>query len=441
MISVLYMVANIDRFVVNLMIESIKRDFGASDIEVSLLVGFTFSLFYVICGFWIARLADRRNRRNLLTLGALLWSVFTALAGAAQSFTQLFIARIGVGVGEGAVVPCGQSMIADEVPPESLGRAISVFSIGSLLGALLAFILGGALLGWATENWPNGLSLPVVGDIYSWQLVFFLLGLPGIVIALLFFATVKEPGRRNVATGEVMTMREVLAFMAAHKRVYVAIIAGVTTVQIGAASATTWMPALLERSFALTPERAGILIAAALVLPGIASALIGGWLADRMRQRGIDDAYLRLAFFSCMIGFLPFGLASIMPTVNGLVAMAALGTLASFMTQTLSMTALQAVSPGTMRATAAAVMSILIALIGYGVGPLIVALITDIIFQDESMLGYSLAIVVTTSFFVAGLFYHQGRADLSAMLADADTRESASRSDALQPMAHAGEPG
>lgn len=417
MVAILYLVANIDRFVLNLMIESIKRDFGASDVQVSLLAGFSFSLFYVLCGFWIARLADRFNRRNILTVGAILWSLFTAAAGAAQNFAQLFVTRMGVGVGEGAIVPCGQSMIADEVPEESLGRAMSVFSVGSLLGALMAFSIGGLLIGWSARTWPEGLEVPFVGVIFNWQVVFYIVGLPGVLLALLFLVTVKEP-RRRLAPAELSPdFGSVLSFMGANKRVYIAILGGVTAVQLGAASASTWLPALFERNFGIMPEEAGLWIVSALVFPGVMSALLGGWLGDRMLRQGSYESYVRLASIACFVGFLPFGLAPIMPSVTGLVVLAALGTFATFMTQTLSIAALQAIAPGNMRATMAALMTIAIALVAYGCGPLIVAMITDFLFADEAKLGLSLTIVLTGSVFLAACLYRYGSGDFGQLLA------------------------
>ena len=306
-------------------------------------------------------------------------------------------------------------MIADEVPQHCLGRAMSVFLVGSLLGAMLAFILGGALLGWTSRTWPEGAALPVIGHVFHWQIVFFALGIPGLLVAAVFFCTVAEPKRKNAADGG-MRLSEVIDVMREYRRVYFAIIAGVALVNMGSASATAWYPALLERKYGLQPDAAGIYLAGALVLPGIISALLGGALADRLRQRGHDDAYLRVAFYACMVSFLPFGLAALMPSEQGLAAMAATGTLAGYMTQTLSATALQSISPGGMRATAAGFMTAVVLLVGYGLGPLIVAFLTDYVFRDEGALDYSLAIVVTVSFFVGGLFYFSGRQQLAAVL-------------------------
>ena len=172
------MVANIDRFIINLMVEPMKRDLVLSDTQVSLLVGITFSLFYVLFGLPIARLADRANRRNILAAGIGIWSLMTALGGVAQNFWHLFIARMGVGVGEATIAPTAHSILADSLPPEKLSRGFGIFNMGAVLGGALAFIVGGALLAWAGKAYPNGVEIPLVGSIFSWQLVFIIVGLP-----------------------------------------------------------------------------------------------------------------------------------------------------------------------------------------------------------------------------------------------------------------------
>ena len=399
------------------MIEPIKRDFGASDTQVSLLVGMSFSVFYLTCGLLIARLADHRNRRNILAIGASIWSVMTAACGAAQSFSQLLISRMGVGVGEGSIAPCGQSIIADEVPQESLGKAISLYSIGALVGSLLAYILGGLLLGWTESRFAGGVTLPAIGHIFGWQLTFLLLGLPGLGLALIFALTVREPIRRQAAVSS-STLRGVLRFMLKHRALYIALFTGGIVTQAGAAAAATWFPALLARKFGLGPDVAGPVLAGSLAIPGVASAILGGWIADRLRRQGILDSYARLAVYGSVLGFLPFGLSPLMTSVGWLAALAALGTFCNFMTQPLTLSALQAVSPGHMRATVAALYGALSTLLAWGLSPLFVALLTDYAFANEQALDRSVAIVISLCLLMAGAAFQQARAPLSRALQD-----------------------
>jgi len=414
------MVANIDRFVINVMIESIKRDLGVSDTQISLLVGFSFSLFYVVCGFWIARMADRGSRKVILTIGAVIWSIMTSFSGMAQNFTQLFLARIGIGVGEASIAPCAQSMIADAVPKRAMSRAFSIFNIGALFGTLLALVLGGSLVGWAARSFPEGVILPIIGHIFSWQLVFFIVGLPGIALALLFFFTVGEPKRAGDGAAGAMRLGELFDYMRSHRRVYVGIYGGITIGNLGAAAVVTWLPALLQRKYGVMPDQLGLFMLFAFALPGIVATLLAGLVGDRLMKRGYQDAYLRVASFVCLLGFIPFGLASLMPTVVGLAAVAAVGTVTSYMSVPLSMTALQAVSLPRMRATVASLYSIAVLILGYGLGPLLVALLNDYVFQDPSKLDVSMAIVVTSAFLAAGVLYGSARRDFGALMGSVD---------------------
>lgn len=400
------------------MIESIKRDFGMSDTQISLLVGVAFSLFYVTCGLVISRLADRSSRRNLLAAGAALWSLMTAISGAVNNAAQMFVARMAVGVGEGTIAPCGQSMIADSVPPGSLGKAMSVFSVGALIGSMLAFILGGLILGWADSRYPEGLSLPLMGHIFSWQLAFVLLGLPGLVFALLFALTVREPVRRK-DRGRTYSLAEVYATVRRQWRLFLGLsLGGVLTQAACGGAAATWFPALIERKYGLAPEEAGPILAGSLVIPGVASAFLGGWLADRARSQGKLDSYATVAMLGALIAVIPFAAASRMPSVTGMAILAALGTLAGYATQPLSIAALQAISAPRMRSTVAALHGTVIVLLGYAIAPFVVAAFTDRVFQDEGALDQSLTIVIATGLSLSALCFAAARKPLAAALGE-----------------------
>ncbi|MBT7799203.1 MAG: MFS transporter, partial [Gammaproteobacteria bacterium] len=197
-----------DRFILSLLIEPIKQDLNLSDTKISLLHGFAFAIFYTFMGIPIGRLADKYNRRTIIVWGIATWSCMTAVCGITKGYWQLFAARVGVGVGEAALSPAAYSMIADLFPAQKLGRALSVYTTGAFVGAGLAFIIGGTAIAAITTS-PE-ITLPVIGTIRSWQAAFFLVGLPGLLVAALMY-TVKEPLRRfNKETeGEIVTIREV----------------------------------------------------------------------------------------------------------------------------------------------------------------------------------------------------------------------------------------
>jgi MFS family permease len=211
-LTVSFALAYIDRQVIALLVGPIKADLGLNDVEVSLLGGFAFVLFYTIMGIPLGRLTDRTNRVRLIAVGIFFWSLMTMTCGLARSFTQLFLARVGVGVGEATLSPAALSIIADYFPPKKLGTATSVYLTGSWIGTGLAFILGGAVIDFVGD--VDSVSMWILGDVKPWQLVFIVVGAPGTLLSLLTL-TVREPHRRQrIATeGHVIPLPEVAKFL------------------------------------------------------------------------------------------------------------------------------------------------------------------------------------------------------------------------------------
>ena len=191
-----YAVAFIDRQILTLLVEPIQRDLEITDTQFSLLSGLAFTLFYTLMGIPLGWLADRGSRRKLILVSVLFWSAMTAACGMAKSFGMLFLARIGVGVGEAGLSPAAFSMIADSFPPEKRSRALSLYAMGAVAGVGLALIIGGAVIGWASTAPP--VVLPILGELRTWQLAFLLVSLPGPVLAIAVWA-LREPKRQELA--------------------------------------------------------------------------------------------------------------------------------------------------------------------------------------------------------------------------------------------------
>ena len=189
-----YILSYVDRSILTLLVTPIQDDMGLSDTQISLLHGLAFAIFYTLLGFPIGWLADRKNRVGIIAVGIAFWSLMTALCGVAKNFTHLFFARMGVGVGEAALNPSAYSIITDYFPPEKLSRALSTYVMGTYLGFGIAYILGGTIVN-AISSMPD-FDLPVIGHIFSWQLAFFLVGIPGLFFVLLL-KFIKEPVRRG----------------------------------------------------------------------------------------------------------------------------------------------------------------------------------------------------------------------------------------------------
>ena len=261
-----------DRLVLSILIEDIKRDFALSDSQLGLLTGVAFSLFYVLFGFPFARLADRSTRKTIIAGALAAWSVMTMLCGAATGFWSLFVMRMGVGVGEGASGPAGQSLLADYFRREQLARAMGFLTLGATVGTVTGLIAGGLL-----------------ADQFGWRMAFVLLGLPGILHALLVFSTVREPprGRYDLGGAEEARQRplgETIARLLGNK-VYIGVVAGFAVqIMIGYAMAI-WMAPIMLRNFGVSTGTVGLFLGLAFLVGGIPGPIAGGFLTDWLVRR------------------------------------------------------------------------------------------------------------------------------------------------------------
>lgn len=387
-----YTLSFVDRYVIALLVTPLKRDLQLSDTDIGWLSGFAFAIFYTTLGIPIGRLADRYSRRWIIAIGVFLWSLATMASGLARSYWQLFAARLGVGVGEASLSPAAFSMIADSFPPDRLGRALSVYSVGVFFGTGLAFIIGGAVI-QLVANAPE-VQLPIVGSVRAWQLTFFYVGLPGILLAV-WMKTVSEPPRRDriVQSGSGLTIRQTLSCLRPGWRAYAAHFAGFSLLSMVFNSVVIWAPAFLGRSFGLTPGEAGLGLGTVILVFGSTGILAGGWFADWLDRRGHPDATLLTGIVSA-IGLTPWAiLAPLMPSATlALWLYCPLFFFSSFGFGAAA-AALQLITPNEMRGQVSAVYLFLINLAGIGLAPLLTAVITDQVFADESAVRYSIALV------------------------------------------------
>ena len=400
-----YMVAFIDRQILSLLVQPIRRDLGISDTQISLLAGFAFAVFYSLLGVPIARLADRRSRRAIISIGVFLWSLMTAVCGLAKSFTGLFLARIGVGVGEATLSPAAYSMIADYFPPQKLARAIAIYAMGLYLGAGLAMIAGSAVVRLVSEAGP--IALPLVGTLFPWQLTFFAVALPGVLV-LAGMATVLEPRRRDYVAGgtsrvaedagqaagaQATPWREVASFFRQNLRFIAAHFAGFGLLGTVITAHMVWTPEMLRRSHGLDIADAGLAYGLILVIFGATGPYVGGWLSARLAAKGHRDAEMRTAVIG---GLAMTPLAVLMPLApepfSAIVLLCA-ATFALSFPQGFPATLLQLVAPSNLRAQVTAIFMLISVLTAYTVGPALVAILNDYLFQDDAALRYSLALV------------------------------------------------
>ncbi|MEJ8568581.1 spinster family MFS transporter [Elongatibacter sediminis] len=416
-----YTVSIADRFILSLLIEPIKQDLNLSDTKVSLLHGFAFAIFFSVMGIPIARLADRFSRRMIIAAGVTVWSLMTAACGIANGYWQLFAARVGVGVGEAALSPPAYSMVADLFPPQKLGRALSFYTTGAYIGAGMVFIIGGMVL-QAAMSTPE-ITLPVVGTIRSWQAAFFIVGVPGLAVALLMF-TVPEPVRRfqaNAAfSGDVqdpIPLRQVNEYMRQRWRVYGAHIFGFSFLAVIFNAIVAWTPAYLTRSFDLSIGQTGPAVGVLVLVFATAGIIVGGWLADRLVIRGYTDGAMRVGVIAGL-GCIPFALLSLTVTsVTGILAM--YGPLLFFSSFGFgaAAAALQQATPNRLRALVSAIYLFILNLIALGLGPTITASITDFVFRDDLAVGRSIACVAIVSGILSAFILGRGLKHFRAQVA------------------------
>ncbi len=255
-----------DRLVLSILLEDIKAEFALSDTQLGLLTGLAFALFYVLAGFPIARLADRSNRKNLVAASLAFYSAMTALCGAAVGFWTLFLARMGVGIGEGGSGPPAVSLLADYFKKKELARAMSVHTWGAVLGSGGGLIAGGLL---AAE--------------FGWRMAFVLLGLPGIVLGLIVYFTMREPPRGRYTPKaldtEQASLTATLASFTKNKVLVYTCIAWALVTTIGYAMAI-WLAPIMLRNFEMDTANVGLILGLTFIAGGIPGPIIGGMLTD-----------------------------------------------------------------------------------------------------------------------------------------------------------------
>lgn len=415
LLTVAFTFSMIDRMILTLLVDPIKADFGISDTEISLLHGLAFTLLYVICGLPLGRLADRYSRRAIAGVSIFFWSFATVLCGAASNFIQLFLARVGVGVGEAGLSPAANSLIADYFPPERLARPIAYFSIGGSAGAGIAYIFGGAVVDYVTGMGP--IAVPLFGEIRPWQAAFFVVGLPGMALAFLF-ALVREPERSGRATDgqDQVAISEVFSFMVQRKSFFVAHFAAAAFAGLAVLALHSWMPTFLIRNFGLTPGEVGGGYGLVVLIGGVSGLITAGWLSDYLAARGLKASHIVVARGYVLVAIIPAILAPFAPTFFLSLLLAGIGVFGLASAIALTPVALQIVVPNEMRGLVYAIYLLILSLVGYAIGPTFVALITDLVFKDEMMVGASIAIVAAIGAPLSAIAYSLSRRAYNALV-------------------------
>ena len=386
----------IDRQLMTILLEPIKEEFGASDTAMGFLTGFAFALFYATLGVPVARLADRWSRKKVLTISLALWSGLTALCGAAGSFTQMALLRIGVGVGEAGGTPPSHSLIADYFPPEKRSSAMSIHATGTQIGILVG-MFGGAL----------------IADAYGWRMAFIAFGVPGVLLSLIIAAGVKEPVKtvQHIEQGSawqaVKTIWKIPGFA------FLALATAFTALSgygLGA-----WAPSFLIRVHQLSLVEAGLLLGIAGVVSGLSGAIVGGILCDRMTVKDkrwqlwlpAIGAFLSVPFQAAfllwpeqsqwLIGDFHVPVAIIFMLAGGFFASFWIGP---------TYAAVQNFTPSHLRTQASAMLLLVLNLIGMGLGPLLIGILSDSLASAHGDYSLRYALVASLVAVLLGSFLY-----------------------------------
>ena len=392
----------IDRQILNLMIGPVKRDLGGlSDTQVSLIMGLAFAGFYNVISYPAGRWADSGNRRGIMAAGVAAWSVMTALCGMAHTYVMLFLARMGVGVGEAALAPAANSVLSDYFPKEKLPLAICFVSAAPFLGQGLANIIGGPLI-QHLEAVPS-VVLPIVGQVYSWQFVFLAVGLPGLLVALLML-TVREPVRRGRMSNEgKASARDVWQFVKSRWQFFTLIFIGYLGLSTQGFSLFSWVAEYFVRNHHWTKSQFGLTYGFISMTVGLAGSLFGGWLSMKLIAQNRADATLRIVFFAALIQ-LPLAVTmTLLPDPWMSIGVMVPLTFMMAMPPGLIITALQTIAPNELRGQSVAFYMIVVNFLSYTFAPTLPALLNDFWFHDEMALGKSLSVLAAINYTVGAV--------------------------------------
>ena len=386
MLTLVYTFNFIDRQILVILQEPIKADLGLSDAQLGLLTGFSFALVYVTAGIPIAWLADRANRRNIVAASLAFWSLMTAMSGLVQNYGQLLVARLGVGVGEAGGTPPAHSMISDYFPPSSRGTALSFYSMGIYIGVLCGFAAGG----WIAEN-------------FGWRNAFFVIGIPGILYAFAVLWVVKEPKRGHfdpagAGAPAQSSLSETMAGLRRRPTFWYLSVGCAFSAFISYGNGN-FMPSFLMRNHGLSLTEVGVILGLISGLSGATGTFLGGYMADRLATRDMRW-YLWIPILGGLSAMIPAYYTLLGENTTFIVAaMIPSQILSALYLGPCIATCHNLVSPG-MRAMASAILYFVLNLIGLGLGPLTVGLLSDFYaepFGDDN-LRYAMASVLSIGF-------------------------------------------
>lgn len=387
-----YILSFIDRNIMAILVGPIRADFNISDFEYGLLNGLAFSLMYTFLGIPLGWLADRSNRKNIIAAGTAFWSVMTFLCGMATGFYSLFLARVGVGVGEAALSPSAHSLLSDYFEARLLPVIMSVFTLGIPVGVGISYTLGGWVYGLFAEY--TVIAVPLLGELKPWQLTFMIVGFPGLLLALLVYY-IAEPVRTGLIklhAHQHFSLREVISFLKQHQRIYGGIFLAVACLAVLGYGFMLWFVAHMERVYQVPAYQISKTFGVLYLLFGSLGTLFGAWLSAWLTRKGYADAGVRTVLYVAMLWLVPAIIAPLMPTMQWAMLLAAPCIFLLNAYFGVAIASLQLITPNQMRAQVSAVLLFMGNVAGLAVGPAIIGFFSDVLFSGVASLGHALTL-------------------------------------------------
>jgi len=387
MLLFFYCLAFLDRSVFALLVPAIKASMGFTDVQISLLGGLAFAIFFAIFGPVFGWLVDRAPRRAVIFGGVSVWSLSTIACGLARTFGHLFIGRVGTGAGEAALSPAAYSMLADSFPPRRLTFALAVYACGAMIGAAAAMGAGAATMALLPAH---GLAIPGLGLMEPWRLTFIVVGAPGLVTAGLIFLK-RDPTRGGTKGAGAAGWGDVGRFMRRRWRLMLGHMGGCTLSFMAGAGTTTWTPTFMVRHFGFTIPQAGLAVAAMSGVFGTLGFLTGGRMVDFLFARGEKAAHQIYPIGLIIVAASSVAVAF---TTNNVLVFFACQSLSQFCVplSAIAPAALQIVTPPQMRGRVSSIWLLLSTLIPYSLGPTFTAALTQYLFKDPLAVGKAIAL-------------------------------------------------
>lgn len=395
LLMICYTFSFIDRYIINLLVEPMKRDFGFTDTQISLLLGASFAVLYAMMGIPFGIWADTKHRGKLIAIGITIWSLATSSLALVKSFPAMFLSRVGVGIGEASLTPAAYSLISDRFDKAKAPTALSVYSLGIYIGIAIAYVGGGALIGYL-ETLEN-INLEGL-NIRPWQLTFAIVGLPGLILALIIKTFIKdEPNRETTHKRAPFSLK----LIDTKTRLALAAFASLSIAVYGSG---VWIPTFLQRVFAMPVETVGQITGIGLVLFPAIGLFLGTYI-NKLLSNGRNASLLSCLVITLM--FLPFaGSFGLFDNLNVVLAFfVAYGFTVSAIVG-VGAACIQELAPEGQKGLLTGLYVLVQNLVGYGLGPTLIGLMTDHVFHNEMMVGKSIFVVCTAAVALAAVFFY-----------------------------------